>query len=68
MDYFIVVNETELNNHLYRSLPGNTFSEPDLREWAEKAFKVKRNASLKKIAKAIKHGGWMLFKYIPPAE
>lgn len=65
---FLVTNNAEHDNSLYRAFTGSTFSEAHLREWANDRWGTPMDASLDVIARDIQQGGWMLLEYIEPAE
>ena len=65
---FIVLDPVQLDNCLYRKFTGNTYSETNLRLWAQDRWRTPLNASLAQVARDIKTGGWELFEYIVPMD
>jgi len=65
---FIVTDRVKLDYPTYVALSGATYNEEHLREWANDRWGTPKDAALNVIARDIKHGGWMLFEFIVPAD
>ena len=65
---FIVTDKIKLDSPMYTVISGATFSESHLREWANDRWGAPKDVALEVVAKDIKHGGWMLFELIDPAD
>lgn len=67
---FIVTETVKFDYSMYRifRIPGSTYNEEHLREWANDRWGTPLDASLEVIARDIKQGGWMMFEYVVPAE
>ena len=65
---FIVLDKVQLDDPTYIAFCGSTYSEENLREWANDRWGTSKDAELDVIARDIKQGGWMLFEFIATAD
>ncbi len=65
---FIVLDPVQLDNSMYRKFTGRTFSENNLRLWANGLWGTPTDAPLAQVARDIKKGGWEMFEHIVPMD